>query len=846
MPSGADATFSPIEKLHLGQVANPINIPFMTRFAVTAFIALILLALSIPSSTAAERMIVLSGQTGHVNLAGTMDVLRDPSGTLTPERMSAPEVAAAFRPLPGILLGGYDQAPHWLRFRLKRESQAGTDWLLDVTMPYLDHVDLYAPDGNGGFSVVKTGDRTPFSTRPLKNRDFVFKIAVPPEGETTLYLRVQTSSSLTVRADVWSLDGFTEHAASEALVFGLLHGLVVVIIIFSLTQYVVLRDRIYIVYTAYIVSAEVMYAALNGYIAQYALPETPMLADALVGISAGAAICTGIIFGTQILSLKRHYPRINRVLQLYAVLAAMAGLSSLADLYSQAAPWMYIGLIGAMTVSLSCAATRALKGDRVAWSYLAAFSVFIATTLLVLVRILGIISAPDWIDLASQAALAPHMILLSLGLAQRMAGIEAGRKELQAAMLRSAKQVERQLEERVGRRTRELAAVNATLAAEIGERRTAEERVRESETMVRAILDAAPFPMLVSNFSDGHIMFANPPAAKLIGLSPEAIIGRRTAEFYANPDERAEILGQIQDRGAIIERELRIRGADGGEHWVMISAVRFRYGKADAVQICLSDISVHKELEESKRQASRHAEDAMEAERRAIREQRNFLSMVSHEFRMPLAIIEAASHLLGIYTHDDSEAEDEVAKIQRAVRRLSDLIDICLADDRLDSSLTSLRIESIDLGKVLDELCEDKRTFAVGRALAVESTDRPILQADSTLLRVAFSNLIDNALKFSPPGSAVSVRMLCDGEAVMVSVTDQGPGITLEEQGQIFEKFFRSTKANRIRGAGLGLYIVKRIIDLHGGGIAVDSLPGHGATFIVWLPLDASMIDNHP
>lgn len=125
----------------------------------------------------------------------------------------------------------------------------------------------------------------------------------------------------------------------------------------------------------------------------------------------------------------------------------------------------------------------------------------------------------------------------------------------------------------------------------------------------------------------------------------------------------------------------------------------------------------------------------------------------------------------------------------------------------------------------------------VGSRSLTATADRPtIIDADPTLLRVAFSNVIDNALKFSPPTAPVEVHVTGGDQGAVVSIRDYGPGIGLEEQPHIFEKFYRSTKTDRTHGAGLGLYIVRRIIDLHGGGIVVHSRPGSGATFIIRLP----------
>lgn len=171
-----------------------------------------------------------------------------------------------------------------------------------------------------------------------------------------------------------------------------------------------------------------------------------------------------------------------------------------------------------------------------------------------------------------------------------------------------------------------------------------------------------------------------------------------------------------------------------GHTWALSARTReefeTRFGRDDATSIAAGGAAIStllallarlmatgrvraQQLAESMTKDLRHAvartETALEAERQAIREQRNFLAMVSHEFRAPLSIIAAAAQLLAIYNRVDGEAQDEVSKIGRAVRRLSDLIDVYLADDRLDSTMMALRISEVDLGAVLVELCDDKR-----------------------------------------------------------------------------------------------------------------------------------------
>ena len=224
----------------------------------------------------------------------------------------------------------------------------------------------------------------------------------------------------------------------------------------------------------------------------------------------------------------------------------------------------------------------------------------------------------------------------------------------------------------------------------------------------------------------------------------------------------------------------------------------------------------------------------------------NFLSMVSHEFRMPLAIIHAASQLIALFTRSDNVAQDEVGKIERAVRRMTDLIDVYLADDRLESNATTLILTDVDLGDVLTKLCDERELIAQKQPLTVQCDVTGRIEGDPAMLRIVFSNLIDNAMKFSPLDSPVTIKVSGTQDGVLVCVIDHGPGIRQEDLDFIFEKYYRSPETNRVHGAGLGLYIVKRIVELHGGSITVKSHPGAGATFIVWLPQKAAVPGRSP
>ena len=391
----------------------------------------------------------------------------------------------------------------------------------------------------------------------------------------------------------------------------------------------------------------------------------------------------------------------------------------------------------------------------------------------------------------------------------------------------------------LARATSELAEANAALKAEIKIRQATEDRLRERTGQVRAILDAAPFPILVSRWNEDEVLFVNSPAEDLLGINRDGLPGLKGEDFYDDPSDHDRIVDTLAKCGVVLGGELRARCADGEKRWLLVSAVRFTYGEVDAIMLCMLDISARKDLEKAQSEAHDRIREALIAQQKASHEQRNFLSMVSHEFRGPLAVIGAASDLLDIYSPSEGEAREEVAKIIRAVRRMSELIDIFLADERLDSTSMPLRISDLDLGAIVTDLSQDMHPVPGRSPLRITIEPPARIEADGTLLRIGIANLIDNALKFSPPGSPVELSITTDQDGATISVTDHGPGISREEQHLIFEKFYRSTKTDRVRGAGLGLYIVRRIVDLHHGRVTVDSRPGQGTTFTIWLPLKA-------
>ena len=227
--------------------------------------------------------------------------------------------------------------------------------------------------------------------------------------------------------------------------------------------------------------------------------------------------------------------------------------------------------------------------------------------------------------------------------------------------------------------------------------------------------------------------------------------------------------------------------------------------------------------------------------READRTKARLLAMVSHELRAPLASIKGfATTLLRRDVEWDGNAQREFLEIiDQESDRLTGLVDDLFDGSRLMLGEYPIEMEAMSLGDLLDEAVAQATTRAPAhRFVASVPAGLPLARADERRIRQVMHNLLDNASKYSPEGSIIRIEARAQDDDVVVTVRDQGPGIAADEQGLIFEPFYRgqATRGSRQKGLGLGLAICRGIVDAHGGRIWVESTPGRGAAFHFTLP----------
>lgn len=344
------------------------------------------------------------------------------------------------------------------------------------------------------------------------------------------------------------------------------------------------------------------------------------------------------------------------------------------------------------------------------------------------------------------------------------------------------------------------------------------------------IIDSLPIAVVTMD-SDFRITGFNPWAQKLTGFSAEEALGRNCQDvLHSTLCGRECPLRAIQNpETPSVTLRAEIRGRDGNVTPVRISAAALfdgwgqRIGGVEAIV----DLS---------------AVVAME------RLRANFISMLAHDMRSSLTGI----HGLGLrLLRNPPEMSEEKARrhleiIAREAGKLESLVDDFLEFSRIETGGVKLNMTAVSLDRELEEIFETYRERAEHRGLRLElqvSDILPVIEADANRLRRVFTNLLDNALKFSEEGGAIIIRAQETEHEIMIAVKDAGVGVDPEDLPFIFDIFHRGRRGSGKEGHGLGLATVKAIVEGHGGRIMVASEPGSGATFTVFLPKHSSPPD---
>ncbi|MBD0264643.1 MAG: hypothetical protein ICV78_18550 [Tolypothrix sp. Co-bin9] len=225
-----------------------------------------------------------------------------------------------------------------------------------------------------------------------------------------------------------------------------------------------------------------------------------------------------------------------------------------------------------------------------------------------------------------------------------------------------------------------------------------------------------------------------------------------------------------------------------------------------------------------------------------------FISIASHEIRNPLHTISAYAQILQRSSDKLSEERKQefYEKIKAYVNKITDILDDILLLSRGELGKQPPNTIPINLNYLCEQIIQETK-FVSNNIINFYAEDKYINACiDEKLLRHILTNLLTNAIKYSPKGSPIDLELISNDEEVIFNIKDKGIGITPEDQQHLFESFYRASNVGNIPGTGLGLAIVKQSVDLHGGKIAVKSELGVGTTFTVTLPIGNTQKENLP
>ena len=350
------------------------------------------------------------------------------------------------------------------------------------------------------------------------------------------------------------------------------------------------------------------------------------------------------------------------------------------------------------------------------------------------------------------------------------------------------------------------------------------------------IIEQAPLSIVITDHT-GRIEYVNPRFSAVTGYTRDEAIGQnpRILNSGETPREVFTDLWQTLTAGRIWSGDLRNRKKNGEIYLetAIISPVADSHGQVTHYVAIKDDVTAHKrfEAESIEKIRKEHEISAMKT---------RFIAFTSHEFRTPMTTIQVATELLHHHFEklDNNKREELFGRIENSLHRLAGMLDEILLLSRMDVDNLKIRIVSFDSLLYVRDIVDEYRLADKGahEFVFLSAASNFIFETDSGMLRHIVTNLLDNAVRYSARGTAITVRLEVDAWRLKVVVQDHGIGIPAGEHSRIFEPFERGSNSSNFKGSGLGLNIVKRMTLALGGTVTAEDAEGGGARFTVALP----------
>ena len=752
-----------------------------------------------------QKIIEVFGTVDMYSVVNVMEVLDDDEGLLTIDDVSSGGYDDKFVPSLGTILNkGITSTTFWIRFTLSaKPSIVDLDdtrlWYLEIARSQLNVAELYTPNDSGGFDMISSDIRKPFSERDIVHVNSVFPITTVLNEEKTYYLKIRNENALFVPLTLWNPIAFAEKVAYEEFVYGLFIGGMLIMGFYNAFVYLSVRDPGYLYYFLYVFGIAfwqfieighglTIFGDGSALLSKYYLPQILIFTYFVV-----------IQFSRVFLETAEGMPTAELVFGILKMILGVTAVTAFFIDYIDTQFWLSGVSLFLMFALLVTAGFSWAGGNESARYYFAGILATVTGGGIFVSVVDGFLPATPLLLASAPIGTLMGAVLLSFALADRI-------KFLQSAAL------------------------------------AANRRSMESLSKFRSIFDNAVEGMYRMSLG-GSMVSANLSMARLLGYdSVESLLaagGRASQVCYSDPKAQ---YGLLKTNG-MFQMEVEYDKIGGGNAWGRHSAqlILGSDGEPSHIEGTLVDITARKEKEQAEREREKNRVEKEVASASASAKG-EFLANMSHEIRTPLTAIIGYSESLYDEEITFKEEQNAVDTIIRSSHHLLGLIDDILDFSKIEAH--QLEVEKIDVDLAI--LMKDTESYFIMKAVSQGLYFKidyqfPIpakLIADPKRLKQILLNLCSNALKFTKEGG-VTIEVGWDEtrQLMRFAVKDTGIGLTEKQLGKLFQEFSQADEstARNFGGTGLGLVISKTLAELMGGTIEVTSVPGEGSCFTAYI-----------